>query len=480
MRIEVTTGRNNPITRTLSIGNDITGRPGFVYAIIDGQNDVVAVDHSAIPPFASLPLALRNTEVADVDFDRASELRVKSGGHEYVLTREEKDWNQESPVAGKGDYRLILDYLAHLGGLHALKIVPEEDATETGLDHPSAIIQVWHGLPRKESPDMTLKLGRFDSDDQVIYAQVEGEPNVLSLPATARSLVLEDRLALADRTIQSLPPGSIRQITIERGGKRVTLAASSESRDYEHWSMTKPVQAQVDVLAVSALDTVLSRLRADDLRPGATPAETGLGRPWLRAEWVLSDESKGSLNVGSLDPDGRGARFAASSMADQPFTLSDSIVAILSAEMHERTVLRIPENTINTITVRRSGSLRRWRREAKVFQQSDWIPESGTEPSEAIGPFAQALVDLQTSRYLQYQGSFADRYGLIDDPLIIEIQESSGSKPARLRIGSIAEQGQYAATAAEGEAGAVFLLPESLIRPLWPDRKLPSEVFQSD
>jgi hypothetical protein len=480
LRIEVTTGRKNPIARTLNVGNDITGRPGFVYATIDGQDDVVAVDRSAVPPLASLPLSLRNTEVADVDFDNATGLRIKSGMHEYMLTREGKDWTQTSPVNGKGDYRLLLDYLAHLGGLHALAIVPEGEAIGTGLDHPTAIIQVWHGLPRKESPDVTLRLGRFDPETQVIYAQVEGEPNVLSLPATARSLILEGRLALVDRTIQQIPPGSIRRITIEHDGKTVTLAASSESQGDEHWSMTEPVKARVDTLAVSALDAVLSRLRADDLRPDATPAVSGLSQPWLRADWVLEDRSRGSLSVGSPVSEGHGERFAASSTADGPFTLSESIVAILSAEMHERTILRIPENTINTITVRSAGSVRRWRREAKVFQQSDWVAEPGTEPSEAVGPFAQALADLQTSRYLQYQGPFDVRYGLSDDPLIIEVQESSGARPARLRIGSIADNGRFAATTSEGEAGAVFLLPESLIRPLLPDRKLPAEVFQRD
>lgn len=248
--------------------------------------------------------------------------------------------------------------------------------------------------------------------------------------------------------------------------------------------MVQPIVAKVDPMAVNALDNVLSNLRAESRLPEKVSTKTGLDHPWMEIQWRLIDGETGSLTVGAPVASGNGARYARSSLAKAPFTLSKAVLAVLDAELHDRTVLRIPEKSIQSIAILREGYAAEWKREPRSFQEARWVPDPAQDETEvsvdAVRRLAAALEDLRTSRFVQYQGAFEKRWGLDRNALVIEIRRTSEQEPRRLRVGSAVGSDGFAATTSESESGSVFLLPGALIVPLTPAAQLPPDVFETN
>jgi hypothetical protein len=470
----------------VAVGAEIPGRPGQYAARRDGDTEVVAVALGDLSGLLDTAQALRSRRPLVFRPDRVRALAVVEDGREHLVVREpDGAWRLERPDRAPADAKVVNDLIRTLSELEAAAVLAPGAIPDTGLDAPQATLKLWLGaagageVPRPDDPgELSLAVGRRDAGRKQAYVRTGGDTSVLAVVDTFPAAVPRGELAFRDRNVQAIAPGRIARIAVEQGGQTDVIVAGERPGDYAAWRMEQPVAARVDAKAVAALDLLLSRLRASSLVDGGPgppdPARFGLDRPVVRASWTLRPEAGGSpapapaggsLRVGEAVAPGDERRYAAIDGRPGVFTIDPKALAILTAELHERTVLSYPPEAVERLTLRWPGRPA-WEveRRPRPFEGVDWVTRSGAGPRGVpvadLAPLAARLALLTTERFAQYGGPHRDAFGLREPALSIEVALSGGLGSRLLRIGARGPAGARFAAAGPGDSGPVFTVPE--------------------
>jgi hypothetical protein len=113
------------------------------------------------------------------------------------------------------------------------------------------------------------------------------------------------------------------------------------------------------------------------------------------------------------------------------------------------------------------------------------VPEPGSDAEgldlSRIGSLVSTLSNLQTPRFIQYEGEIPMETGLPYPRLKVEVSLGAKDPPQVLRIGQNADSGNVCAATGSGSSGPAFLLPgppwNELIRSAERLVPLPDDVF---
>jgi hypothetical protein len=513
LTVELATRSRPSQPLVLHVGKAVPGEPEHVYAQRGDQDDVLKVDARVLTSLGKTARELRSIKAVGLAPDRVQFLRLTAEGIEHELAKGADGWHVLAPRPGRADPRAVQDFLARLAGLR----VSVEDSAggpppAPSLDRPMLVVRAWEGqAPSADVPlaslkptrdaDVVFRLGRFDRRRVVVYGQLEGDPTVLALPETARSLVPKGELAYLERGLLSLPLGSIDQITVRHGESTVELALAGGPGDPVRWRMVNPVQAPADAASLVRLEPLLTRLRAENLVTDAAKdlKAYGLDAPTMTLRWRSREKGAAagravpagasySLLLGAFVPDSLGSRYAkfGDDLSPLVFTVSPEALAILGAELHSHTVLAFPEGQVARVILSRAGTSLTYARQEKPFApRADWTLETGAPApgmtSERVDALVKMLSNLTTQRFVQYSGPIPRKYGLAEPQLRVEVELSGGLGTRVLRLGSRGPESTWLATAETGDSGAVVLLP-MMSWTLWlsppaPGGELPANVF---
>jgi hypothetical protein len=509
LRVEVEVRDGLP--RRFAVGAEIPGRAGLYAARREDDPGPFALPLA--PLEALLPKSaqdLRSRRALVFQPDRVRALAVVEGGREHLVVREPDDsWRLERPDRAPADAKVVNDLIQSLSELEAAAVLAPGAIPETGVDAPQATINLWLGeagtgeVPESDEPGtLSLEVGRRDAGRKQAYVRTGGDTSILAVVDSFPASLPRGDLAFRDRNVQAIAPGRIARIAVEQGGQTDEVIAGERPGDYASWRMEKPLAARVDPKAVAALDLLLSRLRAAslvDTGPGAAdPARFGLDRPVVRVTWTLRPVASepaggGTLRVGDAVGKADERRFAAIDGRPGVFTIDPKALAILTAELHERTVLTYPPEAVERLTLRWPGRPA-WEveRKPRPFEGVDWVTRAGTGPSGLpvadLSPLAARLALLTTERFAQYDGPHRPEFGLDPPALSVEVTLSGNLGTRLLRIGARGPAGTRFAAAGTGDSGPVFYVPEEPWAP-WlnppegepakpsPTPELPGRVF---
>ncbi len=415
-------------------------------------------------------------------------------GDVFKLKKDRGGWDLTSPRKERADAQAVQEFLdAHPGApderVPRAEGGPQPDARPAGDDDQDPT-----GRARQASPSTTdadsslaldLRLGNHDVLKKTIYARLEGDSVILALPDKILEVLPKNPLAFRDRTVVTDRPDRIKRLTIRRGSRVNELVPDSKGEP-NAWRMLRPVEARADTPTITQVLTMLCSLRAQDFAASnvAEAKGSGLDRPMMQIDW----ESDGSHYVKIGAPVPRSANFYATSDGEpMVFTLPATIVRALDAEYHDHRVMSFPTAGARRIVLHffgRTVALRH--RPPQARGQVEWVPEPGSDVNgidlSRIGSLVQTMSQLQTRRFIQYDGELPADTGLIRPRLTVEVIVG-GEPDARqvLRIGDNAGDGTVCAAMGTGPSAPAFLLPgppwNELIRSGERLPDLPEDVF---
>jgi hypothetical protein len=521
LTIEVDAGRSSRRRppQILHVGKPVAGNDGQIYVRREGQDDVLAVDARVLKDLKIDPNAYRSSKVADLKLNRVNRIGVEQPSGGFELVRNGADWTIVRPSAFRTDRKAVEEFLKGLDKLETTIYRSPSSVPDSGLNASSMVLKVWEATdPREASgttepndePALSLRIGRRDAARKVIYAQIEGDPTILALPDSANDFLPRSELAFRDHQVLSEEIEPIQRITLTGANRKFVLNSPPLKIDHLRmapmgWWMVEPVDEPADAPSVGALLSLLSGLRAESLVTESAPDldQFGLKTPALSLTWSrlprfsMVDETPAppypsgviplldrSLLVGSIVPGRSNQRFA--KLSDRPliFTIGASTIAVLDSEWRDHHVISFKPNHLKRLrfdwptrsfAVEFSGQTDK---QTWAFQGTVDAPNFDLTEVEKL---VKAASNLSTARYVHHLGDFPAFAGLKAPRLSLRFELNDGTIPRTLRIGSSDGRGSVFATTEKAGSGAVFLLPEALVKP-WlkaprASDDLPDDVF---
>jgi hypothetical protein len=490
--VELKTDRDDgPIV--LDIGKPVPDEPERVYVRQGGQDDVVAVDARPLSEIPGDATALRSQEVAEIVPAAVDQIEIQTISDLFRLERESGGWQLTSPRKERADGPAVQAFLGHIADLQTSEFLDPKIVPDPKLDPPVMSIRIRQAaagrVPAKSTgaaPPLALdlRLGRHDVARKTIFARLEGDGVILALPDKLLDVLPKNPLAFRDRAVVTDSPAKIKKLTIRRGD-RVTELEPDSTGAPNRWRMLRPVEARADAGTITQVLTVLCGLRAEDFEAPAVGdgKRFGLDRPLMQFDW----ESEGShhLKIGAAVP--RTTNFFATTDAmPMVFTLPATTIRLLDGEYHDHHVMSFPVARAGRLVLRFPGRIIALRhRPPQARGQVEWVPEPGSDAEgidlSRIGSLVSTMSQLQTLRFIQYDGEIPADTGLSHPRLKVEVTLGAKDPIQVLRIGNNADDGNVCAATGTGPSGPAFLLPgppwNELIRSGERLPPLPDDVF---
>jgi hypothetical protein len=193
------------------------------------------------------------------------------------------------------------------------------DVKQFGLDPPAYSIEV---STDSNPPKFTLLLGDDTPTSGGIYAQVAGNPRVVTLASYLKSNLEKSLFDLRDRRALTLEADQLQKMQVDSKGKKWTLAKNPEGV----WDLVLPPPVRADRFAV---DGLINQLRGLNMQSIAAEdkkslAAYGFGAPELRLE-LTGPGGAQTLEIGKKDKEGD-RYFAMNSALAPVFTLNSSFL----------------------------------------------------------------------------------------------------------------------------------------------------------
>lgn len=267
-------------TMTLSRGE---GRPSEVLKLGAQTGDrlfvqrgeepwALVLDAGAEALFSASATRFRDRELLSEKAESLFEFDVERDGHRERVSRTGTSFSVVEPVKGPADASRAKEIASLVAGLTALRFVADRPTAAHALDRPRLTVRARFRGPSdpgsadaksKAAPAREYRLKIGATSDDGAFATLGDDPAVFLLPRTLVDL-LERPLLRAD--VLATEGTDLRAITIQRGPRTIELVHEGAS-----FRASKGATPSPD--AIRAVVDRLERLRAVEVRYGATPLE---------------------------------------------------------------------------------------------------------------------------------------------------------------------------------------------------------------
>jgi hypothetical protein len=267
----------------------------------------------------------------------------------------------------------------------------------------------------------TLLLGDDTPTSGGTYAQISGNPRVLTLASYLKSSLEKKMFDLRDRRALTLEAEKLQKIAVEYKGARWTLEKNPEGV----WDLVLPPPVRADRFTVDGLVSQLRGLTmqtipAEDKKKGG---DYGLGAPELHLELTGSDGTQ-TIVVGKKEKDAE-RFFATNSALDPVFTLNSEFVTQFKkdpVDLREKDLFSFSAFDVKHMEVDTPKGHWVFGRQGNQWKQT--APKSKNVNSDKMDTFLTHLRDLRAESFPK-SGNLAD-LGLAKPPYRFNIQ--SGDK----------------------------------------------------
>jgi len=297
-------GAKEPVV--LEIGQPLEKDKEKIYVKLSTRNSVLVVPKGLEAQLDTKPGDVRDRNLLRVESDIVDRMTIEARDREkIVLARKGESWvrkvgDTDEPINVAAATRL----LGELQNQQVSDFVADVaiDLPKYGLDQPAVKVTLSSYASENtaetksgEKTIVSVLLGLTEGDK--VYAKLDDEPFVVSVPKTLLDFVLIDPLQWQALTIYQNKPEDITALEIAREGQpTVTLERDKDKK----WTLAKG-DGQVNQTNVQSLINTLGRLRAVRW-VGATTPEHGLAQPRITVSFKTASDA-GKLVFGGQTPD---------------------------------------------------------------------------------------------------------------------------------------------------------------------------------
>ncbi len=498
-----------PVSEKVLFGGPVEGSDEKIYAKLGDQKYVVAVKASVLSDLAKQPNDLRSHDLVELTSSDVDYVRIERASGAIALGKKDFDWDIFQPKSARAETTAVTDFVKKIDDAEIKEFIDAGDPKEYGLDQPAATVAIYHkGLkpeekdtdskdkakkdekkkeekkdgttdesPQPKGDPVRVLFGKRDEEKKLIYAQRGGESAIFAVADEGLWEQLDrDYLAYRRKQIQNFFDSDVAKLSIHRDGKSFVAARQKEKQgelDKETWRLTEPLEAPADSGTISRLLFDLGRLNAKKLiAEGVTDLEPyGLDSPKIRATVMMKAEGDKEgkehvLLIGS-EIEADGSRYAKLADGDLVFTVDQTVLKNLNAELHDHTVFKFDSLKVEAITLTWPDAkleLANKKPEGKTAKEwsvvgNDEFKLDTKKPQDLVN----ILTHLTTEQFAQYQGDFTEAQGLSMPALTIEVKLEGETASQTIRFGAATEDGRRYAAATE-KSGPVALLPDDRIR----------------
>ena len=279
-----------------------------IYVKLSTRDAVCVVPKAIETLLDTKPNDLRDKQLLRVEADIVDRLSIEGAGKEkIVVARSGESWvrkvgAKEEAINAGAATRLLHE----LRGQQVASFVADlaTDLPKYGLDEPSVKVTLSSYASENtaetksgERPIVSVLFGKTDGDK--VYAKLDDEPFVVSVPGTLLDFAMTDPLQWQDLGIYRHKADEIASVEIAREGQPTLTLERDKARQ---WALAKG-DGKVNQTNVQSLVNTLATLRAIRWM-GATKPEHGLGKPALSVTFKTSGGVTGKLTSGGATPEG--------------------------------------------------------------------------------------------------------------------------------------------------------------------------------
>ena len=291
----------------LQIGAAVEKEKDRIYVKISTRDAVCVVPKAIETLLDTKPNDLRDKQLLRVEADIVDRLSIEGAGQEkIVLARSGESWVRK--VGGKDQTINAGAATRLLNELRAQRVVEfvadvATDLPKYGLDQPTVKVTLSSYASENtaetkagERPIQSVFFGRTDGDK--VYAKLDDEPFVVSMPRTILDFALTDPLQWQDLAICRNKADEITGLEIVREGQPIL---SLERDKDKTWVLAKG-DGKVNKTNVQSLVNTLATLHAIRWL-GPVKPEYGLAKPTLSVIYRMGGQGGGKLTVGAATPE---------------------------------------------------------------------------------------------------------------------------------------------------------------------------------
>jgi hypothetical protein len=306
------------------------------------------------------------------------------------------------------------------------------DLKQFGLNPPTYSLEV---STDSNPPKFTLLLGDETPTSGGIYAQVAGNPRVVTLASYLKSNLEKTLFDLRDRRALTLDADQLRKIEADAKGKKWTVEKNPEGI----WDLVLPPAVRADRFAVNGL---LSQLRGLTMQSIASEdkkgqAAYGLDAPELRLR-LTGPGGTETLVLGKKDKEGN-RYFAVNSALLQVFTLNSTFLTEFQkepADLRSKDLFSYSNYDVKRIEIDspKGHSI------FELQKDNQWKQTEGgskTTPSAKMDTLLTRLRDLRASTFPK--GSDLAQFGLTKPAYRFKVQFGEKNQTETLEMSKTGE-----------------------------------------
>ena len=381
-----------------------------IYAKNDAETTVVTLKIDILDELGVTADDFRDRQVTHLVAANVEQLEVKLPKEVVKFRKEDDKWQFVDRAGLAIDSSAVDDFVKSVQDAQIEKFVAEEvsDPAKYGLAEPRAVIT----LPTSSETE-SFRLGA--QTEELAYLQLPGEEGVVGVASDFASQVFRGTLNFRSRLMAEVKKADLEEVRIQR--EDALFVAEKVGND---WKLTKPVEAEADSSVINNFLYDFDFFRAEKLLGEATTAEDlkpyGLDKPSIRLtlKAVKTDGTiqEKTLLVGSEWEEGFAAKLEDAPMV---FTVSESFVKKLTAELRNRSVFAFDKEKVVGLSLMLDGE-----KQEAAKEGGEW---KLTEPADAefnkynLDDILDLLDDLKTERFANYRAEDLKPYGL-DEPVL--------------------------------------------------------------
>jgi hypothetical protein len=237
----------------------------------------------------------------DLNLDMVDRIHIDAANKpKLTIARHNEDWVLKSYGDMPANDNLVKNFVNYLRLMKISGFVSDvaSDLPNYGLDKPQLRVTFSSYASENtaestagEAPILSLDFGKSDGD--LVYARLESEPYVVSIPKNLFDAISPDPVYWQDLAVFKYKPEEIVSLEIKRNGETIAL----ERGENGAWKL-KIGQGTLNQTSIQSLLNTLAPLHAAESLGSST---TGLGfeKPSLVISFTTSGKKTGKLTLGT-------------------------------------------------------------------------------------------------------------------------------------------------------------------------------------
>ncbi len=304
-------------------------------------------------------------------------------------------WAIVEPEKLAADQTAVGSFLSSLTSATVDQVVSEKPAElkPFGLDSPQETIEISTGAKPAE---YTLLLGDDTPTGDGVYAQLAGNPRVITLAGYLKTSLTKKLFDLRDKRAVTLDPDQLKQIEVISKTSHYTLVKNPEGV----WDLLLPPPVRADHYTVDGLVSGLRNLSMQSivLEKRSDLAKYGLASPSLTLK-LSGPAATETLALGSKEEKGAN-NYAMNSALAQVFTLDSSVTSQFEkqpADLRDKDLFSFPQFDVKRIDLQTPAGHRTFEMQGDKWKQT--APSTKDEPRAKMDDLVSGLRDLRAESF---------------------------------------------------------------------------------